>query len=349
MNLGVIAVLAVAPALPVISTLGAVLAFCLAVALTVLWVQILRGPLVHLAAVRVARWHPFGWLNAVVHNVDRWLDATVKGTERGVTWSFHALMVAYSTTSSVIADLAQATWQAVEWERRHTTRHVGAKTGQSISPRLGKLEKEWRGIDQRLDQIEHRERAQRAAGAAAATISHASLQHGIDRLRKAIGQILEDLRGIEHANTHAGAKAKPGTKAIPRTKPRAVPRTRAPAHHWTDVFTKAAAATLVIAAFARLGLSWLRCPALSRVGRKIGCGGFGLMESLLALTFDAWLVTDLCRIVNAMTSAARLFAGEIDYLATQISGLIQCQDAQRPKPLPVAWHEPPPVVHSLTL
>jgi hypothetical protein len=319
-TLGMLAAAGAAPLLPAISTLGAVLAFALAFALSVMWFQILRGPLVRLAKVGILHVHPFGWLNAVVSNVDHWINATVAGTERAVTWSLHALMLCIATGAKLTEDAARATWQGQDWLRRHTARHAGAQTGQSIDPRLKKLEQEFRGIEAQLAQLEKAAHAQGAVGAAAPTINLAHLQHGIDRLAKQVGQLAHEVDAVEHAQAHAGAKAKPGTQAIPRTKPRAVPRTKPATRHWSDILTKLGATALVVAALGRMGLGWLRCPSLLRMGKRIGCGGFGWLEGFFATAFEAMVVLDLCKFALAAQRLARL-------IVPQLAGTLLVQNA----------------------
>lgn len=292
----------------IIGYLGSLLLFCLAVALTVLWVQILRGPLIRLATVSVLRVHPFGWLNTVVNNVDRWLKAAEEGGERGMTWSLHSLMWTFSTTAKLLADLAEASYHLRNRVVHNETHHVGANTGQSISPRLKTLEREYRGIDARLDDVEKRERVQRGVGAAAGTADHAQLQRGIDRLNKRVGHLAHELDAVEHAQAHAGAKAKPGTQAIPRTVPRVVPRARPATRHWTDVLTKLGAAALVGYALARMGLSWLRCGNVRRAGKTL-CGlNPDLLEALLGsalLLTSAISLRDLAREMEEPTKLVR--------------------------------------------
>lgn len=318
------AIVAEVPLVPaagaIVGYLGSLLAFCLAVALTVLWVQILRGPLVRIASVSVLRHHPFGWLNTVVGNVDEWLKAAEQGGERGMVWSLHTLMWSLSTSAKLTRDLARETWGGLDWWKRHTTRHVGAQTAQNVTPRVRTLEREYKGIDARVDRVERREQAKRATGAAAGAQDESRLRRGIDRLTKRVGHVERELHGIEHAQAHAGAHAVPGATAIPRTAPRTVPRTRAPAHHWTDVLTKLSAAALVGYALARMGLNWLRCPALGRIGRKVGCGGFSWLEGFLATTFEALVVLDLCRFALAAQQLARL-------LVPQLAGTLLVQNA----------------------
>ncbi len=256
-------------ALPIGGLFFAVLAFCLAVALTVLWVQILRGPLVKMAGVSIAHFHPLGFLASVVKNVDNWLDSAEKGSERAVVWCLHGIMAAWSTSAKLTADLAQATWEGLEWWKRHTTRHVGAQTGQSISPRLKTLERQYKGIDGRLDRVEHWERTHGSVGAAKSTPLGANISGEVKTLRREYRGIDQRLDRLEHAQTHTGTKAKPGEAAKPAAVPRVVPKSKGASRHWTDVLTKASAAALVTYALARWGASWIKCGNWKRIGQRL--------------------------------------------------------------------------------
>jgi hypothetical protein len=272
--------------------------------------------LIRLAAVHILHYHPFHWLAEVVTNVDKWLKSAEEGGERGMTWSLHTLMWSLSTSAKLTRDLAHATWSGLEWERRHTTRHVSAPVPQSIDPRIKTLEREYKGIEAELKQLERREQAQKAVGATAGTIDHAHLQRGIDRLAKRTGTLEHEVAGLEHAQAHAGAKARPGAVPVPRVVPRSKPATR----HWSDILTKLGAVGLVGYALARMGLSWLRCPSLLRMGKRIGCGGFGWLEGFFATAFEAMVVLDLCRFALAAQSLAKL-------LVPQLAGTLLVQNA----------------------
>src|SRR5215472_6095718 len=82
----------------------------------------------------------------------------------------------------------------------------------------------------------------------------------------------------------------------------------------------AGAAALVSAALGRIGLRWLKCPALGRIGRKIGCGGFSWLEAFFADAFEALLVLDLCRFALGAQKLARL-------VVPQLGAVLLVQDA----------------------
>lgn len=64
-------------------------------------------------------------------------------------------------------------------------------------------------------------------------------------------------------------------------------------------------AALVAVALKRLGLNWLRCPALNRIGRKHGCAPWQLLEYLLAPTVAILLLRDMCTLVTMIQRGAK--------------------------------------------
>lgn len=265
--------------------------------------------------------HPFAFIASGLLTVDSTIrDALASlalAAEHGASWLFTQAGNIMAWTGREIGDLAETTVKALHLQR---TVEIPAAVRKATAQTLQRLH----GIDRTLGRLEAQfhEQARR-------------LRAGIDRLD----------RLVTHTLPHeiSGVRSRVGTVAhgIDRLEGRLE---RLEHRFATRAFTAAVAVAMV----AILG-RWIRCPALRRVGRKVGCGGFHLLDDLLALTFDAMLVADLCTIVDVMTKAARAFAGEIDFLAGQISGLIKCQGASRPKALPVAWYEPPPVLKSLEL
>jgi len=266
--------MAVAPAAGAgagVALLDTVVLWLVVIALAVLWFQIIRKVLIRIADIRILRPHPFGWLHGPISTVDRWIRGVQEGCERAVTWTLHEIMWSVSTGYKQTRDLAGATFQLHEWVMHHTTRHAGAQTGQSISPRIKTLEREYKGIDHRVDELERHEHAKRGVGAAAGAVDTKTFdryRHGInDRISK----LEREYQGIEHGQTHVGTKTGTKTGAKTATKPRAVPRAHTPTRHWADIFTRAGLAALGVALLARIGAGWVRCTNMRRVGRRI-CG-----------------------------------------------------------------------------
>lgn len=109
-----------------------------------------------------------------------------------------------------------------------------------------------------------------------------------------------------------------------------------------------ALAGFVVAVIARR-LPWLRCRNVNSLARHACRLPVKALEDLLAGIVDVLLLSDLCRIVTAMTAAAREASPLIEGISSAVTELIHCQQHERPAPLAVAWHAPPPVVSSLTL
>jgi hypothetical protein len=135
-------------------------------------------------------------------------------------------------------------------------------------------------------------------------------------LHKTIGQAKAAAHTATKAAGHATTQAKVAThtashtKAIAQRTAIAVVQPRVGAlEHWRvnvvkDLnwvrgrFKPLTFAALVAVALSRLGLGWLRCPSLLRMGRRIGCGGFAFAESLMALSFAPLLLQDACALVR---------------------------------------------------
>jgi hypothetical protein len=237
--------------------------------------------------------------------------------ENAASWCFSRAGEIFWLTVHEFADLAHDLVDAVQ---RTTVQTIPASIRKAEAATLARL----RGIDHAIGRLEAQAKAQLKR-----------LQVGIDRM----GHRLES--SITHAIHGVGARV----GRLERTA-------KADAKHLARLDAKwrtRAFAAAVGIALTRLGLNWLHCPALGRAGKKIGCKGFGLLDDLLALSFDAILLSDLCALTTLMTKAAHVAAPVIDHLAEGISGLIRCQNASRPRALSVKWSAPPPVANSLEL
>jgi hypothetical protein len=54
----------------------------------------------------------------------------------------------------------------------------------------------------------------------------------------------------------------------------------------------------------KLGLRWLRCPSLNRIGRRHGCAPWRLLELLLATTVPALVLGNVCQLVKYAEAGA---------------------------------------------
>src|SRR5262249_57235162 len=73
--------------------------------------------------------------------------------------------------------------------------------------------------------------------------------------------------------------------------------------HLDKITTGVLASALVMTALGRLGMGWLRCSNWNRIGRA-GCRiPFNLLEDLLALTADFFVLTNICRVIPWLEAA----------------------------------------------
>jgi hypothetical protein len=265
--------------------------------------------------------HPLRSLSHGLYAVDKQVRnafaALALRSENAAAWCFTTAGIIFRWSVKETADLAHDVFGALQ---RTTVETIPSAIRRAQADTLARL----RGIDHAVGRLEAQARAQLKR-----------LQVGIDRMEHRITFTLtHSIAGVrsrlgaverwEHTATKDLAKLKTKTGTIAMT-------------------------TAVALALSRLGLNWLRCPSLGRVGRKVGCKGFAALEDLLALSFDAILLSDLCALTTLITKAANVAAPVIDHLAEGIGGLIRCQNATRPRALSVNWSAPPPVVTSIEL
>lgn len=101
----------------------------------------------------------------------------------------------------------------------------------------------------------------------------------------------------------------------------------------------------VSVALARMGLGALRCSSLRNVLNKVGCGGWKLLEELLAGVIDVLVIADLCQLTKTLIQVAesREVQGVLSGVIGGIDELLLCQGVTRPVALDGYWTDPPPV------
>jgi hypothetical protein len=154
--------------------------------------------------------------------------------------------------------------------------------------------------------------------------------HRIERLVEAAlahiwKHILSDIRHLLRALHIARAQAHSTAVAVEHgftwTRDRARKVERSIARHGRrlsrleKILTVAGLTGLVGAVLPRLGLKWIRCPTVTKVGRSI-CGLRGsLIDDLLALFLAAEVIDHLPALVRTMQSVTRETAEGIQYIA----------------------------------
>ena len=220
--------------------------------------------------------HPLRGLSHGLYALDKQIlnafNALALRAEHAAAWCFSTAGHIFWWSVHETADLAHDVLDAVQ---RTTVQTIPAAIRRAEAHTLDRL----RGIDHAIGRLEAQARAQLKR-----------LQVGIDRLEHRITS------KIAHAEHAATARIGMTARQIRRLA-RRVTRTE----HLLGASAMTAAVAL---ALSRLGLNWLRCPALGRAGRKIGCKGFGLLDDLLAVSFVPLVLGDACKLVHGMQRLA---------------------------------------------
>ncbi len=230
--------------------------------------------------------HPLTFLHKVDHDVQAWLSEGMAASERAMV---NAFVAAYHWASwAVLAPfkLGEATTDALR--RAFHAAHV-------TTPRVV-----FHTIVRPLD---------RATRATIATLrsNAAHLTNRVDGLAARVAHV-EHVAGATVATTAANVATLPArVGSTPKQLRRLARRTSALERATVGI----GAAALVVAALGRLGLGWLRCPSLLRMGRRLGCAGFGWLEAFFAEAFEALVVLDLCRFALAAQSLARVVVPQL--------------------------------------
>lgn len=141
------------------------------------------------------------------------------------------------------------------------------------------------------------------------------------------------VRGLEHELHDV---VEPDVAAL-RARARAIEQQAIRAFELAKGAWRVAAVGAVTAAVAvalqRLGLGWVKCRNVGRVGRSL-CGfPSGLLDGLLEGAIDVLVVADLCELVSLMSRAAREFEGPLLTIVGTADALIGCRGATKPAPL----------------
>jgi len=227
--------------------------------------------------------HPLRGVSHTLYSLDKQIRngfayIALKG-EAASAWCFATAGNIFEWTGREIADLARDVLHALQTTTVATIPSAIRKAEAATLARL-------RGIDHSIGRIEAQARAQLKR-----------LQVGIDRIGHGVTVTLP--RSIAHVGARVGS--------LERTVPRLGKRVTA-----LEKRLGAAAFTAAVAlALTKIVGSWIRCPSLSRMGKKVGCKGFAWLEGLFADAFEALLVLDLCRFALAAQQLARIVVPQL--------------------------------------
>lgn len=264
------------------------------------------------------------WLDKAVDNA---LSYAANHTERGMAMLLHLAAHQLAWIGNEIGGLAFDVAQRLENLGTVTIPNAVTRATHAVAVRIGHVEKQVAvaltatipAIQRRiglLDRLFHD--------------AIARLQHGIDRighvvtveLPHAIGRVTSRVGRLEKAAEHDAARLK----------------------HIEGLLTAAGVAALVDVAFRTLRVNWIRCPALTRIGKKHGCTPWHLLEDALGGTFLALEVSDLCRWTSLMEGAAEAARPLFLELVDVENALIGCHGNTAAKAIPLAAYVATPVV-----
>lgn len=242
--------------------------------------------------ISVLHQHPFGgvakWLRAQAKNIDTLLAEAVTASERGAVVLFKLFLNTQLWIARETADLATDVWHAIRGvEHQTVTKLTKVVTHTVVKP-----------ITTTVTIVK----------GTSATIAK--------QITASVHALGARVAHLEHVVAHDAAIAAPRVGITSKQLRRLLRRTSA----LEKATVGLGAVALVAAAMRRMELGWLRCPSLLRMGRRLGCVGFGWIESFFATAFEALVVLDLCRFALAAQQLAKL-------LVPQLAGTLLVQNA----------------------
>ncbi len=179
------------------------------------------------------------------------------------------------------------------------------------------------------------------------------LRHRIDGLRAAtlgaLAAVTARLTVVYHATTvtlpHRIATL---GDVIGRTARQARAHARR-LHRLEGLLASGAFAAAVAVALGRLGLKWTRCGSLNRLGRRVGCAPWAMLEDAFLGSFVALAATDLCRWATLIGASAEQAVPLFLELVDVENALIGCHGNTAPAPLRVTGYTATPLVDAVSL
>ncbi len=310
------------PLAPALIDLVPLIMFAVALALCVLSLYVAK-------ALFGAAGGAVGW----IPGVGGWLKGKIEDVAHKITSGLgHA--------ATVLEARVGASWHSfarlVDWMGREIARHAALIERIANDLVTGNI------IDLIRLQIEGARKLERALHRTIVGIGH-DLGTRVKGVERGIGaDVLPRIRSLDRRLSRDIAKERARARAAERQAERAISNlwewTRT--HPWTivtDAFVGAVAIALT-----RLGLSWIRCPSLGRLGRRFGCAPWQLLEEFLAASFTALAVADLCTFANLAMGVATEIRPALLVLVDVEDALVGCHGATGAPPLePVRLRLPP--------
>ncbi len=280
-----------------------------------------------------------GSIHHIEQRVNNYLSQATNALEGAVSSSWHALAAATAHLGYTIAHLARATghlaWYVLDKysiaglaanmiRALHLIRHL-----QQLYHSISRVVHTATTVIYKPTSIIYR---------TAVRVNTKGLEAEFDAFRDAV---LPRLRAVEHAAARAVEGALPW--AVPLTVPFGLTPTAI--RRWLrrhERLLGANALTAAVAfALARFGATWIRCGNWNKVGKSVCALPAHLIEELFSGAIEAFVVSDLCDFIAAVSAAAHAFQPILLDFVDVEDALIGCHGATKPPALPLREAAPP--------
>lgn len=190
-------------------------------------------------------------------------------------------------------------------------------------------------------------RVPKISKAAALAAIAAVLPHGIRADLPLLRWIREHFKALEHAAANAGSIATTVPRIIYRDYSIPVGRTLRQIRARLRKLEKITAGSLAVGAVAlaltRMGVNWIRCNNVKRVGRALCSAPSHVISDLLGLLVDVVIVEDICQVIVLLEQGLSVLEGPLNTFVGVVDGALCHGDYQRPPALGAAFLSLPPV------
>ncbi len=248
--------------------------------------------------------HPFSFLHTIVTNVENWTARGMQASERGITYSLSQLIDTFGLFFGVPLAIALALYELAQFAAHQIGKAVTRVEHTTVIKKIGTATKvitsvtaqQFHVLANRITRAEH-------------AIAHltTAIAHGVAHLPARVGLTSKQIRRMERSLARV-EKATVGAGAV----------------------------ALVGAVALRLGFKWFKCQSFRKVGKRLNCGSWAFLDSLLSLAIDLLLITNLCTVSRLLTRLGHAVQPMLTSLTIGAEELFQCQGVSRPPNMGIA-------------
>ena len=286
------------------------------------------------------------WVNSKLEHAEQklthWVGQAAASSEQRMADAFHASADLAQSLAHEVMGEAIATWHIAQW-----TSHVAwvALKGHHLAQGA------WlRGAADEAH-LKALERASRAHGKALTHADAPPIGAGIRTATKPIAarttwidtRELPGIRARQRARDQAIPQDQAGIRARTREAEGGIERLWDKVRHLDRVTTGVLASALVMTALGRLGMGWLRCSSINRIGNRLCRLDTRLLEGLLGASVITFAVSDLCEFTHLLSQAAQKAEPLLLDFVRAEDALIDCHGTTKPPGLPLRKAPLPPL------